>query len=214
MPYRWEARQLPSAWAGEVPNEHVSCSMSRLLTKQSLLWLWLTPTYLSWIPWAGITSAAKIACRPGKSQDIGWVFDWSPTWSCFCHSSTSVSAQAGEKRRILKSLRVEKTSEIPKFNPSPPHCALWSHPSVPHLHSSWTPPGMVTPPSPWAAVPLHRCSLCEEVPISNLKERARENLSYILVSTGCSSRSTHLCRWSRLGMRRPTRVPRPQIRSN
>lgn len=36
-----------------------------------------------------------------------------------------------------------------------PHCAHSSCPSVPHPHGSWTSPGMVTPPFPWAA----RCKL-------------------------------------------------------
>ena len=43
-----------------------------------------------------------------------------------------------------------------------PHRAHCPRPSVPHPHSSGTPPGMVTPPPPWAAVPLQHCSLGEE----------------------------------------------------
>ena len=39
-------------------------------------------------------------------------------------------------------------SSDPITDPSSPH------PSVPHLHGSETPPGTVTPPPPWAAVPL------------------------------------------------------------
>ena len=58
---------------------------------------------------------------------------------------------------------MEKSSNIPKSNPSPPHRAHCPQPSVPHLHSSGTPPGMVTTP-PWAAVPLQHCSFL----ISNL----------------------------------------------
>lgn len=33
----------------------------------------------------------------------------------------------------------------------PSHYAHWTHPSLPHLHGFWTPPGMVTLPLPWAA---------------------------------------------------------------
>ena len=36
-------------------------------------------------------------------------------------------------------------------------------PSVPHLHGSVTPPGMVIPPPPWAAVSMHHCSLRGEM---------------------------------------------------
>ena len=34
---------------------------------------------------------------------------------------------------------------------------------MPHLHSSRTPPGMVTPPLPWAAVPKHHHFFREEI---------------------------------------------------
>ena len=54
--------------------------------------------------------------------------------------------------RIIESLRLEKTSKIIKSNhqantimPAKP-C-----PEAPHLHVFWTPPGMGTPPLPWAA---------------------------------------------------------------
>ena len=43
---------------------------------------------------------------------------------------------------IIESLRLEKTAEITKSNPPPP-CPP-PRPSVPHLPSSQTPPGMVT----------------------------------------------------------------------
>jgi len=36
-------------------------------------------------------------------------------------------------------------------------------PSMPHLHGSGAPPGMVTPPRPWAAVPMHHPSFGEEI---------------------------------------------------
>lgn len=43
------------------------------------------------------------------------------------------------------SLRLETPARIIKSKPNPSHCAHWSHLSVPHLHHSGTPPGMVTP---------------------------------------------------------------------
>ena len=45
---------------------------------------------------------------------------------------------------FIESLRLEKTSHIPRLNPSPPHHAHCPRPSVPHLHGSGTPPGTVT----------------------------------------------------------------------
>ena len=57
-------------------------------------------------------------------------------------------------KTFIESLRLEKTTKIPKSNPSPLYHAHWPHPSVPHLHGSGTPPGMVTPPPSWAAVPV------------------------------------------------------------
>ena len=43
------------------------------------------------------------------------------------------------------------------------HCAHCPRPSVPHLHGSGTPPGTVTPPPPWVAVPLQHHSFREEM---------------------------------------------------
>ena len=54
-----------------------------------------------------------------------------------------------------QSLSLEETSKIPTSN----HCAHCSLPSVPHPHSSGTPPRLVTPPPPCAAVPLQHHSL-------------------------------------------------------
>ena len=53
--------------------------------------------------------------------------------------------------RITESLRLERPlrSSSPSTNPTQP-CPLTTS-SVPHPHSSGTPPGMVIPPSPWAA---------------------------------------------------------------
>ena len=65
--------------------------------------------------------------------------------------------------KTIESFRLEKTSEITQSNPSPPHRAHCPHPSVPHPHGSGTPPRMVTPPPPWAAVPLQHRSFGEEM---------------------------------------------------
>jgi len=61
--------------------------------------------------------------------------------------------------RITESLRLERTSEvIDSHHPPTTNAAHCPRPSVPHLHGSGTPPGAVTPPHPWAAVPLHHHS--------------------------------------------------------
>ena len=50
---------------------------------------------------------------------------------------------------FIESLRLEKTSKLTQSNQQPiTPCPL---PSVPHPHGSWTPPGTVTPPPPWAS---------------------------------------------------------------
>jgi len=49
--------------------------------------------------------------------------------------------------------RIIKVGKNTKNIHPDPNPSLWSSlcPSVPHLHISWTPPGMVTPPPPCAA---------------------------------------------------------------
>lgn len=46
--------------------------------------------------------------------------------------------------RITESLRLAKTSEVPKANPLPTPTVPTAHPSVPHPHSTAKPPGTVT----------------------------------------------------------------------
>jgi len=47
---------------------------------------------------------------------------------------------------------LEKTSKIVKSNSHPnTTMPVKPCPVVPHLHVFWNPPGMGTPPSPWAA---------------------------------------------------------------
>ena len=65
--------------------------------------------------------------------------------------------------RVIESLRLEKTSKITQSNATPPHHTHRTHPSVPHPHDSSASPWTVTPPPPWAAVPLHCYSFREEM---------------------------------------------------
>jgi len=45
---------------------------------------------------------------------------------------------------MAESSRLETPARVIKSNPNPSHRAHWPCPSVPHLHCSGTPPGMVT----------------------------------------------------------------------
>lgn len=67
-----------------------------------------------------------------------------------CWSNTTTRYLTGWTHRITKT---GKSTEIMQSNRNPPHHAHWSRPSVPHPHSSSTPPGMVveSPPPPWTA---------------------------------------------------------------
>ena len=68
------------------------------------------------------------------------------------------------QNRITEPLRLEKTSKIIKSNRQPNTTTPTKQcPEVPHLHVFWTPPGMVTPPLPWAAYSVNKLLL-----ISNL----------------------------------------------
>jgi len=92
---------------------------------------------------------------------IGYLVTFQPTQ--LIHHQGSDSPQITLLHEITESLRLEKTSTIILSNhSSTTNTDHWPHPSVPHLHGSWTPPGMVTPPSPWAAVLLHHHSHCED----------------------------------------------------
>ena len=82
--------------------------------------------------------------HPSIILGVGWAYffnDISPR-------NTGEYNQIMETHRIMESLRLEKTFKIPKSNPNPSHHAHWPRPSVPHLYSSWPPPGIVTPPLP------------------------------------------------------------------
>ena len=86
------------------------------------------------------TSALLLYAR-GDTSTVFMTVPGTFSWQETCHSFY----------KIIDSLRLEKTSKITKSNTNPPNHAHWPCPSVPHLHGSWTPPGTVTPPPPWAA---------------------------------------------------------------
>jgi len=48
---------------------------------------------------------------------------------------------------IIETFRFKRPPRSPSPTPAHPHHAHW--PSVPHLHSSWTSPGTMTPPPSW-----------------------------------------------------------------
>ena len=55
------------------------------------------------------------------------------------------------KHRVIDTARLEKTSKITQSTIHLPPMALTNpHPSAQHLNVPWTPPGLVTPPPPWA----------------------------------------------------------------
>jgi len=62
------------------------------------------------------------------------------------------------RHRTTEPVRMENISQLPKSNPTPP-CPL-THPSVPHLHCSATPPWTVTPPLP---VPILTTAPCVQL---------------------------------------------------
>ena len=56
------------------------------------------------------------------------------------------------RRKVIESLRLEKTSNIMKSNRQPSTTVpIKPCPEVPCLHVFQTPPGMLAPPLPWAA---------------------------------------------------------------
>ena len=64
-------------------------------------------------------------------------------WWCFA-ADTCFSLHVGH---VLKRQLQGWERPLRSPSPTPPHRAHWPHPSVPQLHSSGTPPGMVTPTS-------------------------------------------------------------------
>ena len=75
---------------------------------------------------------------------------WSLVALCLC--STMHPVLGGLQHRITESLRLENTSKTIKSN-HPPNTTMPTRPcpKVSYLHIFWTPPGMGTPPLPWAA---------------------------------------------------------------
>jgi len=75
---------------------------------------------------------------------------WSAHW--LEELVTTSAAVNWRSYRIVESLRLEKASKIIKSNCQPiTTVPAKPCPEVPHLHVFWRPPGMVTPPLPWAA---------------------------------------------------------------
>lgn len=77
---------------------------------------------------------------------------------CAMHTRNVVPVEIRDPRahdhRITDSLRLEKITKITSSNHQPiPTMFTESCPSVLHLHIYWTPPELVTPPTPWAACP-------------------------------------------------------------
>ena len=84
-------------------------------------------------------------------QGVEWAADESSQLSQGLPDSSPKDYCSYPIHRITESFRLEETSKIIQPNhPPTTNVAYWPYPSVPHLHVSWTPPGMVTPPPPWA----------------------------------------------------------------
>mgnify|MGYP001853060991 CR=1 FL=1 len=69
---------------------------------------------------------------------------------------------------IIETFRFKRPPRSPSPTPAHPHHAHW--PSVPHLHSSWTSPGTMTPPPSWfqslTAVAEKKLFLIANLPLS------------------------------------------------
>lgn len=76
----------------------------------------------------------------GRSHFCLATENWTPVLVC----------DSQNNERITESLQLEKHSEVPRSNPTQPHCAHWLCPQVPHLRGSEHLPGW-WPPTPWAA---------------------------------------------------------------
>ena len=133
-------------------------------------------------------------------------------WPC-CHSKhhrVLSTASVMGNLRITESLSLEKPSQIPNptsLHPSP--C-----PSLPHLHNYGTPPVVVTPPTPGAAVPLHHCSLEKKsFLICNLTLPCHMRPSPLILSLTPGSRDqTHLTTASYQGVGENSEVsPEPPL---
>ena len=72
-----------------------------------------------------------------------------------------------------------------------PHRAHWPQPSVPHPHGSQTPPGTVTAPPPWAAVPMHHRSSWADI-FPNIQP---EMTSFLKINYEADKTSSAPCSW-------------------
>ena len=105
------------------------------------------------IPWQ------LLGCNAMEKRAGGWWAVLCMAWRCHCVAflgSDTHGYQGGGwplavSVRIIESLRLKKASTIIKSNHQPiTTMPAKPCPEVPHLHVFWTPPGMVTPPVPWA----------------------------------------------------------------
>jgi len=78
-------------------------------------------------------------CALQHLPEVAVMTERCPQWPCTGDRvwGPVVCSERGN-HRIIQLLCLEKTSKTP----SPPHHAHCPYPSVPHLHASWTPPGM------------------------------------------------------------------------
>jgi len=111
----------------------------------------LVPVYANCFP-APESAHGHRQCRTGG---------WAPCEGSSGHAGWLAVSSISPAFTFTESLWLERTANVTRSN-QPTHCAHWLCPSMPHLHGSGAFPGMVTPPSPWAAVPLHHCSLTKE----------------------------------------------------
>jgi len=104
------------------------------------LWSSLIPHHHAVLP---VLQAQSTLCSLDRSRQ-----GWEGGSRAFRGSRASRPSVVNLIKRLDQSRGLEETSQIPKSNPSPPHHAHCPHPSVPHPHSSGTPPGALTPPVP------------------------------------------------------------------
>ena len=92
--------------------------------------------------WMSVSHPAAAGCTPTPSPASAVRQATGPWHVLYCHLN----------HRTIESLRLEKTSKIIRSNRHP-NTTMPAKlcPEVPHLHVFWTPPGMGTPPLPWAA---------------------------------------------------------------
>ena len=161
-PYRWfsPADSDPAAHT-HVLSEVPALSPTLNPAVYPLLWVKCCAFFQTQtLPWVGNSLLLNNGpVYPSLSLDLrGWPWFISERrwpWKCNHWERHSKSAHCKRLLSQVKWLRLavmthrfqfrlEKTSEILKSNPSPPHRAHCPRLSVPHPHGSGAPPGMVT----------------------------------------------------------------------